>query len=417
MGNLTKTQKIQTLRSVRGPLIVWMIMIGFVAIYVLTSSVVAIALQTKGINWSKLSSQRPPANHAMMSLLVTVIIFCIICAIWFSPRIFAWHRRLVIGLPVLLLLAYIIMMPASAPVITIGTYPVFTIEAIICYEHPNRILAWLTAIYLMMWVAYSWIVGWLMALVTMEAFVFVMAIVFYYWRFYQRQVAERRRVEALYDELQLAYQQVEASAIRTERQRVARELHDTLTQGLAGVVMQLEAASSFLDQGKPQRAKEIIDTSVDSARTALQESRTTLTDLRSTTEESLPARLQLTTEAIRKNYRITTTIQLSEIPDYSPSQLTEITRIVTEALTNVAKHAETDQALITSQLHHDIFKLKIIDFGTGFDITAKPKKGHFGLQGLQERAKQLNGVITVLSSPGEGTTVTLTLPTERKELA
>ncbi len=222
-----------------------------------------------------------------------------------------------------------------------------------------------------MWATYTVIVGWAQGLMVLASFVFLMAIVFYYWRFYQHQIQERERVENLYAELQLAYKQVEASTVRAERQRVARELHDTLTQGLAGVVMQLEAAEGFLEQGNADRAEEIITTSMSTARDALHESRITLTDLRSTTEESLPARLQLVAEAIRKNYQVNTTIQLNDIPDYSPSQLTEITRIVTESLTNVAKHAQTDQAVISGTLHDDIFKLKIIDFGTGFDTHDK----------------------------------------------
>lgn len=93
---------------------------------------------------------------------------------------------------------------------------------------------------------------------------------------------------------------------------------------------------------------------------------------------------------------------------------------MTEALANVAKHAQTDQALIQGDCHDQIFKLKVIDFGRGFDMKnfAKYKKaGHFGLQGLQERADRLGGVLTVISAEDEGTTVTMTLPTTRKELA
>lgn len=66
----------------------------------------------------------------------------------------------------------------------------------------------------------------------------------FYSRYYFQQAAQRQQAEELLAEVQLAYDQVEASTIRTERQRVARELHDTLTQGLAGTVMQLEAAES-----------------------------------------------------------------------------------------------------------------------------------------------------------------------------
>lgn len=419
MTQPTEAQKIQTLRAIRGPLIVWMIMIGFVAVYVSTSAIALIRTHISNKQF-QLLSRYAPSHQSLIPFFILLATVCLIATIWFGPKLYQHRRYLLIGCPMLLLLIYIRFMPTSAPVLMIGTYPVFTIESIVAYNNSKRILRYVTTVYLFMWGAYSLAVGWMMALVTLESFGFVMMMVFYYWRFYQRQVQERERVENLYTELQLAYTQVETSTIRAERQRVARELHDTLTQGLAGTVMQLEAAKSFLAQGNTERTAEIIDNSIDIARDALHESRITLTDLRSTTEESLPARLHLVTEAIRKNYQVTTTTKINDIPDYSPSQLTEITRIVTEALTNVAKHANTDQALLTSSLHDDIFKLKIIDFGAGFDMSSQSKKklaGHFGLQGLQERATRLDGVITVVSAPDEGTTVTLTMPATRKELA
>lgn len=416
MPHQTEAQKIDILRKARGPLIVWMVMIGFVAIYVLSTSAFAISDRARFISRSRMAAKISPVDRWAIFAFVAVGIASLIFSIWIGPWLYQRRPWLLICLPTVLMLIYVSVLPMSSPVLMVGTYPILTIESIIAYRRPQFILTWLTVIYGVLWIIYFFIIGWWLALITLQSFVFVMAIVFYYWRFYQNQIAERQRLEDLYNELQLAYKQVEASAIRTERQRVARELHDTLTQGLAGVVMQLEAASSFLEQGKTARAKEIIDNSALAARDALQQSRITLTDLRSTTEESLPARLQLVAQAIQKNYQINTTIKLSEVPDYSPGQLTEITRIVTEALTNIAKHAATDQAVISSQLQDDIFKLKIIDFGKGFNTHTKQKIGHYGLQGLQERAERLGGVVTVISSSGEGTTVTLTIPATRKEL-
>ena len=278
----------------------------------------------------------------------------------------------------------------------------------------------ITLFYAVLLLIYVHLVGLLQGMIVIQAFIFLMAIVMYYWGFYHQQLKKTEQLEDLYAELKLAYSQVEESAVRAERQRVARELHDTLTQGLAGIVMQLEATDSFLSKGDPARAQEIVETTIEDARQTLHESRTTLTDLRATTEESLPARLQLVSQAVLKNYGLHVDLHVNQIPDYTPSQLTEITRIVTEALTNVAKHGHTDQAMIQVDVHDQIFKLKVIDFGQGFDMKnfKKYKKaGHYGLQGLQERAGRLNGVLTVVSAVDEGTTVTLTMSTDRKELA
>lgn len=412
--NENEAQRLKNLHDIRGPLIIWMIMLGFMAIYVVNSIPNSASLR------SAIRPELVKVQYPYRPIWVLLAVATLIGAIWIGPWLYTHHHWLLIGCPMILIWIYAGFLSRSMPVLMVGTYPIFMIESILGYHNSKRVMACLTIFYSIMWATYTVIVGWAQGLMVLASFVFLMAIVFYYWRFYQHQIQERERVENLYAELQLAYKQVEASTVRTERQRVARELHDTLTQGLAGVVMQLEAAEGFLEQGNADRAEEIITTSMSTARDALHESRITLTDLRSTTEESLPARLQLVAEAIRKNYQVNTTIQLNDIPDYSPSQLTEITRIVTESLTNVAKHAQTDQAVISGTLHDDIFKLKIIDFGTGFDTHDKKtlkKAGHYGLQGIYERADRLNGVITVISAIGEGTTVTLTLPADRKELA
>ncbi|KRK39473.1 sensor histidine kinase [Loigolactobacillus bifermentans] len=405
----TEAQKLKTLRTIRGPLIIGMIMIGFIAIYVLSSS---LSIERQATFHFE---QVPQNAHFLDSLFVIGAVLSIIATIWFNAWLYTKRRWLLIGLPLGLILIYTTLLGHASPVILVGTYPVLMIEAITTYQRSHLVLNIITFLYLGMWGLYFLMVGPLLGTITLESFVFVIAIVFYYWRFYQRQLASRQELENLYDELKLAYNQVEAAAIRTERQRVARELHDTFTQDLAGVVLQLDAAQTFLKNGDSQRAAKIIAQSRATTRQALKDSRLTLTDLRSTPEEDLPARLNLVTTAIAKNYHLTTTLRLSLVPDYSPSQLTEITRIVTEALTNVAKHAQTDQALITSQQHDQVFKLKIIDFGVGFDLYKAQKSGHFGLQGLQERAQRLNGVITVVSAIDEGTTVTLTLPITRKE--
>lgn len=416
MPKQTEEQKILTLKQVRMPLIIWMIMIGFVALYVLSTSAFAVGEHVREITSNQILVRPNQFNHAAILTVVLLGTACLIFSIWIGPWLYQKRPWEMICVPIVLLIVLVAILPISAPIIMVGTYPVLMIESLIAYRRPQIILTGVTIIYIALWLVYSFIIGWRLALITLQSFIFVVLIVIYYWHLYQQQLSERRRVEELYNELQLAYKQVEASAIRSERQRVARELHDTLTQGIAAIVMQLEAADSFLDQGNVKRAKQIINSSTVEARKTLRQSRITLTDLRETTEESLPARLQLATEAIEKNYQINTTIKLGDIPDYSPSQLTEITRIVTEALTNVAKHAQTNQALISSQLNNNIFKLKVIDFGVGFKPQNKEKTGHYGLDGLQERATRLDGVVTVISTPGEGTTVTLTMSAKRKEL-
>lgn len=150
----------------------------------------------------------------------------------------------------------------------------------------------------------------------------------------------------------------------------------------------------------------------------MRESRLTLTDLRSTTEESLTARIELLTDAFQKNYGLHVTTHLNDVPDYSNVQLTEITRIVSEALVNVVKHTDGKEVVLRGTTENDIFTLKVIDFGSSVTtarLARRPAKGHYGMQGMHERAASLEGALTVVTTPNEGTTVTLTIPTLRKE--
>lgn len=157
----------------------------------------------------------------------------------------------------------------------------------------------------------------------------------------------------------------------------------------------------------------MVHDATDIARDTLRQSRLTLSDLRATTEQSLQPRLELLVDAFKKNYHLETTLRLHYVPDFSDAQLTQITRIVSEAMMNVVKHTDTLQVVINGDTQDSIFTLSVIDFGSGRPL--KSKSGHFGVTGMHERAAVLDGALTVVGTPGEGTTVTLTMPTVKKE--
>ena len=96
----------------------------------------------------------------------------------------------------------------------------------------------------------------------------------------------------------------------------------------------------------------------------------------------------------------------------APSLENEVFRIAQEAFANVVRHAKAAHAMIDLRYHPNELTLTIADNGIGFDATdtTLPAKGHFGLQGMQERAKQIGGELSMKSSPESGTTVTLTVP-------
>jgi NarL family two-component system sensor histidine kinase YdfH len=333
--------------------------------------------------------------------------------LWFGDWLIRRGRWLLLLPQLGFTISTTIALSNQMPMMFFGVIPIMAIEIINLYARPRRVLGGLAGVSLLIWLLYVAYNGWLEGAVVLVGLVFMLLVVIAYWHFFEQQQAARQRAEDLVSELKIAYSQVEESTVRTERQRVARELHDTLTQGLAGTVMQLEAAQAFLQSGKDDRALEVIQGATGIARDTLRDTRLTLTDLRATSEQSLTARLELLAEAFMKNYQLEVSIKMNDVPDYSGAQLTEINRIVSEALINVVKHTDTKQAIVRGESLEDIFRLQVIDFGEG--TVVKKRSGHFGMQGMHERAAALDGALTVVSTPGEGTTVTLTMPMTKKE--
>lgn len=237
---------------------------------------------------------------------------------------------------------------------------------------------------------------------------------------YQRQVDTREQTQALLHELKAAHAELAAYADRvedltllTERQRMARELHDTLAQGLAGVILQLEAARLRLASGEAERAGEIIDQAQARARMALASSRQAIDDLRATPTGPVDARATVE-EEIRRFTTATGTPVEADIAALAtlPADLAEqAVRVIAEALTNVGRHARAQRVWIEVAPHEETMETVVRDDGVGFDVTAVAGRvGHYGLLGLRERARLVGGELEVASRPGRGTTLRLCLP-------
>jgi len=207
-------------------------------------------------------------------------------------------------------------------------------------------------------------------------------------------------------------------AVLAERNRVAREIHDTLAQSFVGVSVQLELTAQLLAQSQVAAAGQQIDRTREYVREGLAEARSSIWNLRAiTAQHALTTRLtrlveQSSTEQLSIHINIGGTYR--PLP---PAFEDEILRIAQESLTNVARHANATQASVDLRYHSSRLTLIISDDGRGFHAVdnSLPGKGHFGLQGMCERAAQIHAQLTVESSPGKGTTVTLDapIPTEK----
>jgi signal transduction histidine kinase/ligand-binding sensor domain-containing protein len=202
-------------------------------------------------------------------------------------------------------------------------------------------------------------------------------------------------------------------AILAERTRIAREIHDTLAQGFVGVSVQLELTAHLLAQSRVGEASQQVDRTRDLVREGLADARRSIWDLRATgTQATLPMRLTHLVEQSATEH-LKTEIDIGGIyRALSPSLENEVLRIAQEALANAVRHSGATRIALDLRYHPNELTLTVCDNGIGFQATdpTLAAKGHFGLQGMRERADQIGGTLNVESSPKSGTAVALSVP-------
>lgn len=224
----------------------------------------------------------------------------------------------------------------------------------------------------------------------------------------RRQLIEQ--LEATQAELAAAERR---AGILEERQRLARDIHDTLAQGFTSIVMHLEAADQALPDDLDTLQKHL-DRARETARTSLEQARRVVNALRphSLDQRSLPDAIERTAVRWQEEAGIplTTTTTGDPIPLHPDIEVT-LLRATQEALANIRKHAQATAVQITLSYIDDVVVLDVQDNGVAFaGAAASPLSGGYGLQAMRERAEQCGGSVTLESEPGEGTTVTVSIP-------
>ena len=204
---------------------------------------------------------------------------------------------------------------------------------------------------------------------------------------------------------------LEQLAVSQERNRLARELHDTLAHTLSGISIQLEAVRTLWET-HPQQARTMVEHSLATTRAGLTETRRALQALRASPLEDLGLVLAVRrlAEAAARQSGVSLHWQgIERVENLSPPVEQAIYRIAQEALENVVKHAMAHQ--LTVQLHQNngCFALTVADDGCGFEPGRAGPQPHFGLTGMQERAEIIGGALEIKTQPGTGTTVRLTV--------
>ena len=228
----------------------------------------------------------------------------------------------------------------------------------------------------------------------------------------------RIQSDQLLGELQEAHKQLqeyagqaEELATAKERNRLARELHDSVAQTLYGLTLQAEAAARELNNGQTDRAAEQLREIRESAQQSLQETRLLIFELRPPIleQEGLAAALRNRLESVESRSGLKAQIQLQEVNQLSAGIEVGLYGIANEALNNILKHAHASEIKVSLRKDLNNIVLEIQDNGVGFDINGM--SGGMGLNGMRERAEQFGGDIQIESGTS-GTTIRVEVANE-----
>ena len=232
-----------------------------------------------------------------------------------------------------------------------------------------------------------------------------------------RYAIERMRADKA---LRQSEERLRELAVLEERNRMAREIHDTLAQGFTGIVIQIEAAEQVM-KGSPDQVSEHLNKAKGLARESLQEARRSVWDLLPRALEGRNLETALEDEV--KRYPNTAGEAVSFTLKGKERRLPEnlqaaMLRICQESLTNVRRYASASKVEVTLSFHAEAVALRIRDDGVGFDYQrvkneAEGRLGGFGLSGMEQRVQLLRGSFEVTSTKGEGTLVEVVVPTSR----
>ena len=190
---------------------------------------------------------------------------------------------------------------------------------------------------------------------------------------------------------------IESLTLQNERQRMARELHDTLAQGVAGLVLQLEAVKAHLASNRTERAFAIVEQSIARARSTLAESRAAIDDLRAESNDIADAvreRIERFTQATGIPCEVEISVNENQL---APETTNHALSILSESLTNIARHAQATNVKVDFVIQNETLELEVRDNGKGFDVSQNVS-GHYGLVGMHERARLTGGQLAIESN-------------------
>lgn len=355
---------------------------------------------------------REPARLVPFTVLMSIHV----ALHWYSVRQRTW-RRISVYLVIQGLLAFVVTYLGGNLGPLLGLYLGLVGESIgLLREKPRWTIFTVVALLGLSFINYDLLekgtgwYWWLLAMAPMTFFVVV------YVTLYSQQVEARARAQKLLKELESANRQlseyaaqVEDLTLANERQRMARELHDTLSQGLAGLILQLEAVDAHLAGQRVERGRTILQQSMEKARLALTEARQAIDDLRQPAAGDLAENIRQEAERFAVATGIPCEPQITLVANIPELVADTAARAVSEGLTNIARHAQAKNVTLRLASTSKELEIVIKDDGVGFDPAAV-EAGHYGLLGMRERVRLAGGRVEIYSRSEKGTRLVIRFP-------
>ena len=205
---------------------------------------------------------------------------------------------------------------------------------------------------------------------------------------------------------------IEQFAVQHERQRLARDLHDSVTQSLHSLTLTAETANHLLEQRNMQQMPDVLKMLAVSARQALKEMRLLLYELRPTSlqDTNWVHALRTRLESVEQRAGVNGQVVVSETAHWHQAWEQDLYSIAIEALNNALKYAHAPRVTVTLDGGETHFQMEIADNGIGFDMSTLPVGG-MGMDTMRERAEVIGGRLHIKSAPGEGTRVAVVVNT------
>lgn len=375
------------------------------------------------IGWIVLTASGVMLLESLHSLqLVKTLFFSLLILLHIS---LLWHfEELAERMPAfyfliqsLLICVAALLLPNGSPIILIGLFPVLIGQMMAVTHRKLWLVLAIGYILTLFCVTVDKTGGSHLLSLLLPLFVLMSVVVGTISHMALRQVNAQLRTQKFLVELQDAHRRVEELTVAQERQRMARDLHDTLAQDLAALIMQLEAVDAHMAAERHGRAREIIRQAMERARRTMAEARTVIDDLRSVAManydfgETLEAFIGdfSNHSGIPVHLHLNPQVRLSKL-------LSEHTLgIVRESLYNTAKHTKAGQIWVWIDRVRGNIRIEICDNGDGFDTEEIGKKaGHYGLIGIRERVRIMGGSMEISSGP-DGTVIRVDVPLNERE--